>query len=629
MIAAVAPRPPAQPAPRTSAPQAIDGLAGLPALDASRQWVVRAFVVESQSAEGRALKVEALKHLLAVQPALDASTISAIAAFVNESNSLDGRRLKLDALQRLFIAQPALDGARIRAIATFVNESNSLDGRRLKLDALPRILASRPTLDAPALTAMASFVNESNSLDGRRLKLDALAELAKMRPLTADMVKALAGSVNAVTEIDNRRAVISAALQYIKGMSGLSDDQVIRSTRFMGSSTNATTRAQKQELFDRLLAVGASSALFDAAQAFVDESSSDLGRQMKLRSLLGLLMLNQSLSVVQVQALASFVNASQDIPGRAQKLNAVSAMAQRRPDLPVELIRGTALYVKGLPAGAPLQSRLDHVIGFVEAFPKLDGGRVDLAVKTAVASGYGAVNVEGRFKYEVPMLHARALLGPAATRTPHAAMSDASMPSLDAASGMKLLREMESDVAVKATGAALGTATAMSAFFAARLDGGREVLFNKEPELRRATENTCTSTRSRVSVFASVAVSVGGLLGTLGSAFHPAVGVAIAAAAWTVLPRVVHAAFASSVNRDTEARMRSVLEPYRRDWQSRIDDARALNQAARDAVLARVAPPVGISGIQEVSTSAAPQALRVEQQGDSVVIGGIRVERRV
>lgn len=199
---------------------------------------ITTFVDESSSGEGRMLKCEGLKKLMALRPDIDASFVNGMARLVNGANGLENRRARIEAVTSLAAQFPKASVDELMQMSSFVSSSTNTTVRTTKVEALQRFTDAG--LGADVLSAVESFVDESKSAEGRQLKLGSLQKLVDLNPsISSAHVSALAGLVNESNSIEGRRlklqyveklfegrpdlpaAVLRGTTAYVNGVSGL------------------------------------------------------------------------------------------------------------------------------------------------------------------------------------------------------------------------------------------------------------------------------------------------------------------------------------------------------------------------------------------------------------------------
>lgn len=265
---------------------------------------VASFVSESNSAEGRSLKMRGIERLQKQHHNLTADHVRVIASFVNSSNGLEGRGLKLDSLARLVQLRPDLSPATLRILANGTDASETLEGRACKLRGFEQLLRANPNLQDDVLAEMSQLVCGSNGVEGYTTKFDSLARMLKTQPrLSAAFVRSLRGLVDESNSVAGRSLKLSHVEAMLREQPGLTPD------------------------------------MLGAAARYVNESNSLEGRGLKLGSLVTLLGRDPSLEPAQVEALASGVNACPGLPSRRVAVAGFEQVLQAAPRTDAETLR--------------------------------------------------------------------------------------------------------------------------------------------------------------------------------------------------------------------------------------------------------------------------------------------------
>lgn len=560
-------------APRPAAAGPVDSVAlSAPRDTGARDRAMASFVQESNSAEGRQMKKDALLRVLAVKPDLSAEDVHALAGLVNESNSLEGRRLKLRGVTRLFELKPDLDAAGVRAVARAVNASETLEGRGAKLAGFATVLQAQPAVGADFLGALADFANGSNSTEGYSLKFRTVAAWLAVQPnLTPEFLRATASMVDESTGVEGKQLKLDRLGKML---------------------------AQKPDLTPDLVR---------ATAALVNESNSLEGRRLKLDATVEYLQAVPTLTSAQLRAVAGCVNESNSLEGRALKLGGFRQVLQLQPQASPNLLEALGGLVNSVGGLDARRRRMALVVGLVRQYPDLTSEEVRRLRDTASPSLLAS---DRQARQELALQDLQLSRAEAALPSPSGASKGGLFADADkepemvaARRGVELCREAETN-------------------FQRALNSPRSGLFGAEPDL---LQTLWEPEAGRINEMAKLGGAGAALAGMVASLFLPGPFKAVGGLASLLLggrygSKAVVKLMQPRAEARVEEKMRAIVQDARDGWTARRVASEARMERVRAGVIERLArsAPAPVQG----------PAPDISEDLDSVVIGGIRLDRR-
>ncbi len=547
---------------------------------------VSAFVSESNSAEGRSLKMRGIERLRELNPALSAEHVRAIASFVNNSTGLEGRSLKLDGLARIMQIQPALTPSAIRSLAGAVDESETLEGRRAKLQGFQRLYQAQPALSEDVLGEMGRLVCGSNGVEGYSMKFDYLSRMLKVQPgLSADFVRQLRLLVDESNGVKGRRLKLQNVLAMLEKQPGLSP------------------------------------AMLRATTGYVNESNSLEGRGLKLGSLVGMLSKNPALKPSQVEALASGVNACPGMPSRRAAVAGYEAVLEAAPALGPDVLRemGRFLSQPGTDVGRTEYTRM--AVQVVQGDPGVSASTFGY-LRQATAGAYTALDGTARATLAYnDLLIARGLgkrPDELATLKPAAGASEGACLSLP----LQVLAQLRNRPELELCQRNIDEARQQANRFEQALQGSTDQVIQANYErYSQLWEQHREGLNGKLQL-AGLGLGVAAAVGML---FIPGVRslAAIGLFGGVFLgSRLAKKPLQKIQNKKLAGIIRTEMEPVRDGWKAR--------QAAQEAQQVRVEAYLAADLWETLKTdpNRIPPGQNVREGEDAVVIGGIRVPRR-